>query len=370
MADYASEYLASNASGRCTALANGVTVCEESLTDTNATNSSAVSVTLFSSLPSGGITEQDLGDGAGTISIGDGDGDSGSVIVIVQASGAVGDDDEDKLLVSGVVDIIVENTTTGGLVVIAELTVAESALTLGGAICSIPTVIGVLFQGQGTDDDCKAGCCTPGAPDACVCDDELTTGERCDRTLQCSAQSDATGGHDTSACTTRSGGEGSSTVTCQCTEMRQIAVFATKVLPKVRREYGSDQPSEVNDMLSAPPPGLFVILALLLIVGTVAFLCYRADRATLYVATTRVPDHFYPITWRELLALNLRLYMSIARPFNVLPGYTAYTRLQVIALISIVIIANACGALLFAGTLSEIRTRNLLEPNFSTMPAG
>ena len=224
----------------------------------------------------------------------------------------------------------------------------------------------------------------PGAPDACECDDELTTGDQCDQVLQCSAQSDASGERDTGACTTsaststsavtrrrvQTGGASlqttSTQVTCQCTKMRRIAVFATKVLPKIRREYGADYGSELSDMFASPPPALFIISVFLLIFLLTALAAYYADRRTLYVA--RAPPPFYPTTLTALFHLQLRIHMSVLRGFNIVPGFVAYTRLQVLVLAAIAVETNACCALLFGGTPSEMRTRHLLAPR--TLPAG
>ena len=45
----------------------------------------------------------------------------------------------------------------------------------------------------------------------------------------------------------------------------------------------------------------------------------------------RAPPHFYPTTLRAMLLLNSRLYTTALRPFNIVPGFSPYTRLQAVA---------------------------------------
>ena len=111
--------------------------------------------------------------------------------------------------------------------------------------------------------------------------------------------------------------------------MRRIAVFATKVLPKIRREYGSDYGGELADMFASPPPALFIVSVFLLLFLLTAAAAYRADRRTLYVA--RAPEPFYPTSLAALFYLQLRVHMSLLRGFNIVPGYVPYTRLQALA---------------------------------------
>ena len=165
ISEYALEHLASNASGGCTVLEGGVTVCEETTDMPNATNSS-IWVAVYSSMP-----DQPVGDGDTTISM-TGDDDESAVVVTVlegeAAEAAVDDAQEgvmESTLLSDVVDIVIltpEGNGSAGsspVVATASFGIAPSAIAalggFGGAICSIPTVTGVLFQGEGTDDDCK-----------------------------------------------------------------------------------------------------------------------------------------------------------------------------------------------------------------------
>ena len=64
-----------------------------------------------------------------------------------------------------------------------------------------------------------------------------------------------------------------------------------------------------------------------------AFLAWRADCATIYIASP--PEFYYPRTLMELLALNLRLHVVFLRPFYICPGRVPYTRVQVLTLIGI-----------------------------------
>jgi hypothetical protein len=91
--------------------------------------------------------------------------------------------------------------------------------------------------------------------------------------LLCSADRGEGGGRDTGACETRPGGasgdgstptasrESCDTITCECGHLtRRIAVFATQVLPKVRRQIGPDYSDEVRRTFDEVPPALPTIL--------------------------------------------------------------------------------------------------------------
>ena len=216
---------------------------------------------------------------------------------------------------------------------------------------------------------------------------------RCDEEIKCSAQHDASGGLDTQACRTDASAvaSGGGHVTCACTQTRRIAVYAHKVLPKresccgrhagsgwkvvrtgsspqvlpkVRRSYGADYAAEVRVMLNDPPGSLPTICAMVLVLVGLGVVARRADRATLYV--DRAPPPFYPTTLRGMLALNSRLYLTALRPFNIVPGFSPYTRLQVLVLIAVAIEVNACGSLLFAGVDQCNQVRALMAALLST----
>ena len=94
------------------------------------------------------------------------------------AIGTVVGEENDDELVSSVIDVVVagRNTTSGLSHVTASLRLSPVANTIGGGVCSIPTLVGVIFKGQATDDSCTSGCCEAGDPDAFKCDDPLPTG--------------------------------------------------------------------------------------------------------------------------------------------------------------------------------------------------
>ena len=142
-------------------------------------------------------------------------------------------------------------------------------------------------------------------------------GDDCDEQLVCAAQREANSTRDAGACITTSHSVGA--VECECTQTRRIAVFASKVLPKIRREYGADYDSDVRRMFDKVPPSLPVIAVFVALFLLLALAAWRADLATIFVA--RAPPCFYPTSLRQLFALNLRLHCSWMRPFNIVPGY-------------------------------------------------
>ena len=328
------------------------------------------------------VEEEQPGGGAG----GDGEelllvtvyeGDAATAVV----SGAAGGENEEEapLLVSSVVDVVGNgngsSTACGGATQCVNVTLrlaSAAALTLGGAVCAIPTLLGTLFGGEQQQDTCVAGCCREGldgnAPE-CDCNAPEVRGELCDRELRCSAQVEAGSSRDTGACDTHASGGAS--VTCVCHSLRRLAVFAyspgNTVLPKVRRlpAAGEDYGGELKQMADAMPTSLPLLVAFAGVLVLLALVAWRRDSATLYTDTA--PQAFSPKSVGDLFRLNMRLYSSIVRPFNVVPGWVYYTRLQFAALFAVTIALTACCALLFAGVDQCNEVRALTAALFSAI---
>ena len=284
--------------------------------------------------------------------------------------GSTGGDESE--LVSPVVDVVLPNGTATVIV-----TFRLQPEPIGGGSCKLQSLLQLVAGG--VSDGCVAGCCSSDAElagsngtetgRACVCDSDTARGERCEKELRCSAQRDSHGERDDSACTTSrvagSNAGDAETVVCQCTEIRRVAVFANRMLPKIRRSIGAENyASEVAD--ASGGGGLAFLFGALLAYSLLALATWRLDIAAVY--TARAPGNFYPTTLTELFTLHARIYATVFRPFNMIPSYVQYTRLQLLWLLITNLQFNACCALLFAGNFCEIRTGNLLAPR--TLPDG
>ena len=150
---------------------------------------------------------------------------------------------------------------------------------------------------------------------------------------------------------------------CQCKAYRRVAVFAKKVLPKVNRQVGNYAAQVAT--VTTRGVGLPVMAAAVLLFVTLGLVAWHFDRSTLYTATP--PRSFLPTTVGQLLALHVRFYMSVVRPFYIVPGYVPYTRLQVLTLFTIAVELNACCALLFAGVDQCNPARAFTAAAFSTV---
>ena len=93
-----------------------------------------------------------------------------------------------------------------------------------------------------------------------------------------------------------------------------------------------------------------------------ALLAHRGDMRTLY---TRAPPRWWlasPVRFplvKELL-LYLRIYTSVLRVWYVAPGYTVYTRLQMLHCLATNLVTNAAGVLLFLGSDQCTKEQTLL----------
>ena len=93
-----------------------------------------------------------------------------------------------------------------------------------------------------------------------------------------------------------------------------------------------------------------------------ALLAHRGDMRTLY---TRAPPRWWlasPVRFPLVkeLVLYTRIYTSVLRVWYVAPGYTVYTRLQMLHCLATNLVTNAAGVLLFLGSDQCTKEQTLL----------
>ena len=335
--------------------------------------------------------------------------DASAALVLVAFSGGAADTcvaaatrdaaDGDPPLVSAVVEMSVQLEGGAGAAVAADALAAPIEVTFplnssigGGARRRLQAFADVENVGGGACDrpplflpgdparTCLAGCCLneasvaattaeplpePSAddgtgPSTCTCADPLANavegavyrGALCDHELVCESAATEGDGWSSEACGTAvvlmdpTGGGGGEAVVCSCRKVGMVAVFLHRVRPETSLKIVDDWASFIATRTWRTPLTVAMCALGYLLVLYVA---WRFDRATVYQSR--------PPAWlrasvgkcqllRDLL-LTLRLRSVVLRIVYVCPGYTMYSRTQLLHVLALSMVANAAAVVVF-----------------------
>ena len=258
--------------------------------------------------------------------------------------GSSGDDDACEIGVDcALVSDAVGANRTGNRTVVNF----DPPTTGGNSTCSD----GLFDELSGSARTCQAGCCVDGA---CVCH-EGYVGAQCDAQLRCGAAVSATdAAWDLGACQTVVLPDARRAV-CSCSDLEFVAVLAHRLRPASALLDALDGgwPHDLRDALRGlSATGWLWLCALSATYVVLTCGAWVLDQRTCY--TTAVPrwaepgSQGFPL-WRQTVYFA-RTQLQLLRPMHVVPGRTAYTRLQCVHSVAVAAALNCVGSLLFIQT--------------------
>lgn len=224
-----------------------------------------------------------------------------------------------------------------------NVTLAVRPLAIGGGRCEEPP----LLTSSDESSTCIAGCCSGAAGGGhCTCRESKFRGPLCNQELICRVFKGRVAPGLKGVChsTVRDG----DLVVCSCAQLGQIAVFAHRVLPSTNLHlFRADLVAAAGTRPQTV--GLLLVAAMTYLV--VAWIAFSLDQGALYYG--RPPPWLEAgrdgWTFSRTFMLNLRTLQGVLRLFNVAPGYTGHTRLELVHCFAIYLVLSACAVLAFVG---------------------